>query len=316
MPASLSIRRAVCAAGTLAACLAWQAAAAPAAPTAPAASSAPSPAATRHTLTVHGPAPYLKALESVITGIDRQPRVVGGKPAVASQFPWQVALLATVIPDNERAQFCGASLIAPDWVVTAAHCVQGGPDGGLKPEQVQILAGETSLRAPGARRVDVTRIVVHPKWNPASQDNDVALMQLKTTLSVPGAKPIAVMTPAQESQLAAAKPLVVSGWGATAESGPASAQLLWAAVGYIDRATCNRPENYNGRITQTMICAGSLQGGVDSCQGDSGGPLVFEGSPPVLAGVVSWGGGCARPNKPGVYTRVPLFADWIAGHIK
>uniref|UniRef100_A0A8D2MB99 Peptidase S1 domain-containing protein n=1 Tax=Zonotrichia albicollis TaxID=44394 RepID=A0A8D2MB99_ZONAL len=86
-----------------------------------------------------------------------------------------------------------------------------------------------------------------------------------------------------------------------------------STVKLIDSDTCNRKEVYDGDITPRMLCAGYLEGGVDACQGDSGGPLVTPDSRLMwyLVGIVSWGDECAKPNKPGVYTRVTYFRDWI-----
>jgi secreted trypsin-like serine protease len=107
-------------------------------------------------------------------------------------------------------------------------------------------------------------------------------------------------------------PLEITGWGATSEGGQSSRVLLKASVPYAPNDACNAPAVYNGAIRQGMMCAGRPDGGVDSCQGDSGGPLVWR-SPdgPVLVGVVSWGEGCARKLRYGVYARVADYRGWI-----
>jgi secreted trypsin-like serine protease len=256
-------------------------------------------------LTVQGSQPYLNAIEPLITGIDRQGRIVGGWAASMGQLPWQAALLVSVIPDNERAQFCGGTLISDTWVVTAAHCV----DGGTTTAQVDILAGEISLRSTAAKRVSVKRIVVHSDYNPETMDNDIALIELTNAVSGEFVAPINPINMDEESSLDSNTPLVVSGWGAIYESGPSSPFLLGADVTLVDRDSCNSREMYNGGISEVMICAGKIPGGgVDSCQGDSGGPLVQIGTPTKL---VSWGYGCARSTKPGVYTRVSSYLGWI-----
>ncbi|XP_031752036.1 transmembrane protease serine 2-like [Xenopus tropicalis] len=104
----------------------------------------------------------------------------------------------------------------------------------------------------------------------------------------------------------------ISGWGSTYEGGSASPYLQYAAVPLIDSNVCNLTNAYNGQITASMICAGYLSGGVDTCQGDSGGPLVTQtNSTWWLVGDTSWGDGCARANKPGVYGNMATFLDWI-----
>ena len=106
--------------------------------------------------------------------------------------------------------------------------------------------------------------------------------------------------------------LEVTGWGATAEGGTISSRLMKASVPYVRNKACNSNQAYRGRIRRGMMCAGRTDGGVDACQGDSGGPLVWRsGSRPILVGIVSFGEGCARKLKYGVYTRVSHYRDWI-----
>ncbi|KAG8450156.1 hypothetical protein GDO86_002692 [Hymenochirus boettgeri] len=103
-----------------------------------------------------------------------------------------------------------------------------------------------------------------------------------------------------------------TGWGALYEGGTSASNLNAAMVPLIDPGTCNNPTVYNGAISSTMICAGYLQGGIDSCQGDSGGPMVTKtNSLWWLVGDTSWGTGCANKNKPGVYGNVTEFLPWI-----
>jgi secreted trypsin-like serine protease len=105
----------------------------------------------------------------------------------------------------------------------------------------------------------------------------------------------------------------VSGWGAISEGGPGSNQLLFVDVPVVSNTDCNKPESYDGLVSDQMFCAGARDGGLDSCQGDSGGPVVSNVSGTnELVGVVSWGFGCARELKYGVYTRVTSVSQWIA----
>jgi len=116
----------------------------------------------------------------------------------------------------------------------------------------------------------------------------------------------AIGLPAQGAGVATGAMANVAGWGATCEGCAGTATLRFVAVPIVSNAQCNT--NYGGGITTAMLCAGFPQGGRDACQGDSGGPLTIGGT---LVGVVSWGHGCARPNFPGVYARVPFFRNWI-----
>jgi secreted trypsin-like serine protease len=257
-------------------------------------------------ITITGSIPLLRAIEADLGGRSRKPEIVRGTPATPGQFPWQASIVATSIEDNRDAHFCGGTLIAPQWIVTAAHCV----DGGTLPGQIQVVVGETSLRSHPVR-MEVRRIIVHPQWSVPSHDRDIALLELATPVTTPGVTTIRIMTAEEDLTLRPGEPLQVSGWGATEENGPGSTELLWASVPYVDNPTCNRADAYSGRVTTQMLCAGEMEGGADACQGDSGGPLIRYSRPPMLVGVVSWGDGCGRRLKPGVYARVSRFADWV-----
>jgi secreted trypsin-like serine protease len=143
-------------------------------------------------------------------------------------------------------------------------------------------------------------------------DNDFALLQLQTATTM--GKVIKVIGAGAE--LLDGAEACVSGWGATSEGGPGSIDLLGVLVPIASNAMCNDSQSYNGDILPSMLCAGQQGGGIDSCQGDSGGPLsmAIEGEN-TLVGVVSWGEGCARRLRYGVYSRISTVADWIASTI-
>jgi secreted trypsin-like serine protease len=230
-------------------------------------------------------------------------RVVGGKPVTLEDNPWQIAIVSARIPTNAIAQFCGGSIIAQRWVVTAAHCV----DSGTTPQQIAILKGSESL-VTGGTRVAATRIIVHQNWKPNTHDFDIALVEVGADL---GGTAIAGDTSANEHSTSLS--IRLTGWGRTAMSSSAGSKVLQGvSVPYVTRATCNRPASYDGDITGNMICAGLVQGGADSCQGDSGGPATAViGGTRRLVGIVSWGEGCALRDKYGVYTRVANFGSWV-----
>lgn len=231
------------------------------------------------------------------------PKIVGGSVAGASDNPFQVALLTKSVANNFNAQFCGGTLYKANYVVTAAHCSDFVTAG-----QVQVLTGTRNLDGTGVRR-NVTRITIHPSWNPGTFNNDVAVWQLSTSAT---GIPLASLA---TSDGAVGSSLLATGWGALSEGGSFPINLRKVTLPLADRTNCNDANSYNGQITSNMLCAGRDSGGIDTCQGDSGGPLA-RGS--VLTGITSWGDGCARANKFGVYTRISQagirnFITGIAG---
>lgn len=228
------------------------------------------------------------------------PRIVGGTVAGAADNPFQVALLNRNIANNANAQFCGGTLYKANYVITAAHCSDFVTSG-----QVQVLTGTRNLDGTGVRR-NVTRIVIHPSWNPSTFNNDVAVWQLSTSAT---GIPLATLATADGT---VGTSMLATGWGALSEGGSSPINLRKVSLPLVSRTNCNDANSYGGQITTSMLCAGRDSGGIDTCQGDSGGPLT-RGS--VLTGITSWGNGCARPNLFGVYTRVSraTIRDFIIG---
>ncbi|KAL6115783.1 st14 [Pungitius sinensis] len=234
-------------------------------------------------------------------------RIVGGENTEEGEFPWQVSLHV-----KGSGHVCGASIISPKWLVTAAHCVQD--DGRTRYSQPGTWEAYLGLHIQGnigktVVKRNLKQIIPHVNYNAYTYDNDIALMELDSPVTYSDyIRPICL--PAPQHDFPAGSNVWITGWGATREGGFAAKVLQKADVRIINHAVCNTL--MKGQITSRMLCAGVLTGGVDACQGDSGGPLSSpSGSRMFLAGVVSWGDGCARRDKPGIYTTVTKFRGWV-----
>lgn len=227
------------------------------------------------------------------------PRIVGGTAAKQGDFPYIVSLQA-----NGFGHFCGGSLIADRWVLTAAHCVGDGVD--------SVYVGLYDQKSPNsAEKFTVANIFVHPKNDPITMDYDFALLELSQSSSF---KPVALSE--TEISFSSLAPVLATtaGWGTTSSGSSTLPSILRkVSVPLVTQADCNAKASYNGQISDSMLCAGYQAGGKDSCQGDSGGPLVVTQADgkTLLAGVVSWGEGCAWKDKYGVYGKVSAAVDWI-----
>ncbi|KAF2896313.1 hypothetical protein ILUMI_09876 [Ignelater luminosus] len=215
-------------------------------------------------------------------------RIVGGTPVDIEKFPYQVSL------HYLGSHVCGASIISPKYVVTAGHCTFG-----RIAFSMQVRAG-SSLKGSGGELVGVDEFVRHPQYNQRNSDYDIAILILSRELTLGSSIPL----PNDNDEFAPGSKATASGWGALSEGGSSPERLQAVDIAIVSRKECNSVYN----ITDRMICAGVLEGGKDSCQGDSGGPLLCNG---VLAGIVSWGNGCARPGYPGVYASVPNLRGFI-----
>lgn len=254
-----------------------------------------------------GSEPYREAIRKYLA--HEEPKIIGGKLAPPGTFPWQVSLSVASIPNPLYAHFCGGSVYSASWIVTAAHCVTGNAT-----SDITVIAGTHKLGV-GDVRAQLARIFIRTDYNSATKDNDVALLQLASPLHL-GAdiQPVPLVNgPAEDSVLRKNVTLFVVGWGATREGGKVVSALRYVALPFVARTDCNLPQAYNGRITESMLCAGMRSGTADACQGDSGGPLtVGTAISAKLVGIVSWGEGCGEPNKVGIYARVPKYSEWIA----
>ena len=221
-----------------------------------------------------------------------QPRIVGGQVAEQDEFPWIVSL--------QGPWSCGASLIGPEWILTAAHCVVDDDGNVLPAEDIQLAVGQLYLSEVSTYYA-AEQVIVHPGYDGWTMENDIALIRLAQAL--PESAPTLSLN--DDSQVPVpGTDAVVAGWGTLSSGGGSPDRLHKVTVPIVSLEKANDPKAYGGSILPNMLAAGFTEGGKDSCQGDSGGPLVIDiNGQMIQVGVVSWGKGCADPYAYGIYTQ-------------
>jgi len=247
-------------------------------------------------------------------------RIVGGTPVPITLTPSIVAVLQKdrleSLNSSFRAQFCGGTVISTRWVVTAAHCMVQRDGAVRDPDNIVISMGADELDGGTETFIDVSSVVVHEAFISAQGGNDIALLQLSSD---------AVVAPAVLERFAIRlnDDAIAAGWGALSSAVGGEQQvfprrLQGVALKMIPGDQCSANfARYSDMVSARQICAGVPDGGKDSCQGDSGGPLFKRAADEslTLAGITSWGLGCAEATAPGIYTRIGAYIDWIENAI-
>ncbi|WP_055494609.1 trypsin-like serine protease [Streptomyces sp. TP-A0356] len=224
--------------------------------------------------------------------------IVGGTTTTTTAYPFMMQ-----ITDASGSQFCGGTLVAAKKVVTAAHCMVGETTG-----SVRVVGGRTYLNGTNGTVSGVSRIWIDPSYTDATNGDDVAVLTLSTSMPY---TPASYVSSSRTSVYAAGTTARIVGWGTTSANGSSSNQLRTATVPIVSDTSCK--SSYGSQFVQSdMVCAGYSSGGVDTCQGDSGGPLLIGG---VLAGITSWGNGCAEAGYPGVHTRLTTFSSLVTAQV-
>uniref|UniRef100_A0A1I8MFG1 Peptidase S1 domain-containing protein n=1 Tax=Musca domestica TaxID=7370 RepID=A0A1I8MFG1_MUSDO len=198
---------------------------------------------------------------------------------------------------------CGGTLIAPRYVVTAAHCMDK-----MKPEDFLVVGGASTVDEPGVKR-KVVKGFIHPGYRMLNKDRDVAVLKLDGDMVGKNIRTIPLCSEA----LQPGNMIQVSGWGRTQESGYSSDELRTIFMPIIEKQEClKKYKKVSVKISDSVVCAYD-GGNKDSCRGDSGGPGVYGGE---LCAVVSWGMGCGRVEYPGLYTSIDVVRDFIEESMK
>lgn len=256
--------------------------------------------------------------------IQPQSHIIGGDPVDIGALQEVVAVRMTVYGSSglPRERRCAGTVVASRWVMTAAHCFFSGRLG----DNIQdATATETTIFLDHQQisssvldpesGIPVSNIFLHPDFaaGSGSYDNDIALIEMAFPVTTDA---IAL----QGGDVVAGEVATVAGWGVTeigldgrpTLSPRLSDELQQAELPVVDIETC-RAAMGAANVSDNMICAGYPEGGVDSCLGDSGGPLLVKGDQGLVqAGIISFGDGCAKPGRYGVYTRVASYTSWIS----
>uniref|UniRef100_A0A6I8QLR8 Acrosin n=1 Tax=Xenopus tropicalis TaxID=8364 RepID=A0A6I8QLR8_XENTR len=250
----------------------------------------------------------------LIKDSQRNSRIVGGVNSQPGAWPWLVSIQAW--RGSDYGHFCGGTILNNQWILTAAHCLI---DYKTTFDTIRVVIGARKLSKLGSETQirKVKQLILHEKYlREGKHSYDIGLILLDEPIKFNDYTQRACL-PSASLNVAQKTNCYVAGWGVLEEK--AAADILQeAGVFFINKELCNSKEWYNGKVYPYNLCAGHKEGKIDSCQGDSGGPLMCKrktSNDYIVVGVTSWGIGCARKQRPGIYISTQYFNEWIESKI-
>uniref|UniRef100_A0A8C6V2R9 trypsin n=1 Tax=Neogobius melanostomus TaxID=47308 RepID=A0A8C6V2R9_9GOBI len=245
--------------------------------------------------------------------ISQSESIIAGREAAAHSRPYIASIQR--FDGASRTHECGAFLVGPEWVMTAVHCFPQGTD------NRKVVLGVHSLSEPEDTQqvFDILELHNNPNYRAENFDNDIALIKLDRPVNITSAVQVVPFLRSGGTNPTKDEHVDTAGWGATDNLGSRPDKLMEVTVEVVDPMLCGRSDYFGSRYTTNMICAHHVynkpgsrrQQKADTCDGDSGGPLLFKG---VVVGIVSNGGiKCGQLRKPGIYTVVSHYTEWLDG---
>ncbi|XP_019871030.1 trypsin-1 isoform X2 [Aethina tumida] len=241
-------------------------------------------------------------------------RIIHGKQSVRGAWPWQVSLQLLHPQFGFLGHWCGGVMISNEWLLTAAHCINNDLFNLPLPALWTAVLGDwdRNVEEHSEERIPVEEIILHERFH--NFQHDIALVKLSRPVKLVGESRIrAVCLPNKRLTYNDTGMCIATGWGRDAENGILAGKLLETKVPVHDNAICRKKYGHSVNIRSGHLCAGHLDGSTGTCVGDSGGPLQCAMSDGrwILAGITSFGSGCAKPGFPDVYTKLSYYMPWI-----